>query len=104
MERGGNEKRARLVEKEGESTGLRNRTRVASVGVLYFQSRCERSKEHYVCFILTARRTRDAVDCHRVVVVAVAFVAKKDIVFISRKPGTRNTVARGSDGKQMIDR
>lgn len=100
MERGGNEKRARLEEKEGDSTGLRNRTRVASVGVLYFQSRCERSKEHYVCFTLTARRTRDAVDCHRVVVI-VAFVTEKDIVFTSRK---RVTWLRSSDGKQMIDR
>ena len=64
------------------------------MGVLYFQSRCERSKEHYVCFTLTARRTRDVVDCHRVVVIYV--VTEEDIVFISQK---RVTQLCASDGK-----
>jgi len=54
-----------------------------------------------VCFTLTARRTRDAVDCHRVVIIVASFVTEKDIVFTSQK---RVTWSRTSDGNHMIDR
>lgn len=55
-----------------------------------------------MCFILAARRTRDAVDCHRVV--AIATVIEKDIVFTLDENRGCVTRSRASDGKQMIDR